>query len=141
MHLDLHMSDHVTKDVPQETLFWPVAPWITTEKDNKQYILEHLDKSRSQYIVTSIICYDPYSDSRFTLENFAHTFCRQLIWLINSNPAEMSKDVLMPKYNQLQIDRYSDTIVLSKQITKQHQKLKYVWNLITDHPNMVNNTL
>ena len=47
----------------------------------------------------------------------------------------------MPKYNQLQADRYSDTAFLVKQVTKKDQKLDNAWNHINYHPNMASNTL
>ena len=79
------------------------------------YILEHFENiklSRSQYIATSIISYGPYRDM-FVLENVIHTFHRQLITIINSKPlTEINTDMLMPKYNQFLVPRYSDTVFL-----------------------------
>ena len=52
------MSDHLTKDAQQKTIFWLRDSCITIEKDAKLYILEHLDHiklSRSQYIAFSVI--------------------------------------------------------------------------------------
>ena len=39
------------------------------------------------------------------------------------------------------MDRYSDTILLIRHITKQHQKVNKAWNYISYHSNMVNNTV
>ena len=75
----LLMNDHLTKDTPQQTLLQPDDPWITTESDVKPYILEPSDNiklSRSQYIATSIIKYDPYIDNMFTLKNLAYALHR-----------------------------------------------------------------
>ena len=38
------------------------------------------------------------------------------------------------------MDRYSDTIFLIRQITKQHYIFNHSKNYINDHPNMANNT-
>ena len=51
-------------------LFRSDDPWITSEKDTKPYILEHLDNiklSRSQYIAISIIYHGPCVDVMFAL--------------------------------------------------------------------------
>ena len=85
------MGKHLTKDVPQQTLFESEDPGITNEKDTKPYILRHLDNiklSRSQYISRYIINYGPYIDNMFSLENLAFSFHRKLIDLINSTPHE-----------------------------------------------------
>ena len=96
------------------------------EKDIKLYILEHLNNFkllRSKHFAASIINYDPYIDNKFTLEYSTYNFNRQIINVINSKPSvEISKDILMSKYNQLLMDKYSDTTFLIRQITKQHQK-------------------
>ena len=47
----------------------------------------------------------------------------------------------MPKYDQLLSDRYSDTVFLIWQITKQHLVFKHARNHINEQPNMVNDTL
>ena len=68
------MNDHLTKDVPQETMFQLDYPWITNKKDTKLYILEHLDSiklSRSHYIAISVINYGLYIDNLFALEILA----------------------------------------------------------------------
>ena len=39
------------------------------------------------------------------------------------------------------MDTYSDAVFLIQQTTKQHQKCDDVWNHMTDHPNMVNQTI
>ena len=55
----------------------------------------------------------------FGVENFIHTFLRQLINIIHlRHPAVINKDVLMAKYNQLLMDRHSDIVFLIIQITK-----------------------
>ena len=47
----------------------------------------------------------------FALENFANTFCQHLVKVINLKlPTEINKEILMPKYNQIVIDRYSYTV-------------------------------
>ena len=54
----LLMSEHLTKDAPQETLFKTNDPWITSEKDAILYTLEHLDNMKlsiSEYLAISII--------------------------------------------------------------------------------------
>ena len=95
---------------------------IPNDKDTKPYILKYLcniELPRSQYITTSIINYGHYIDNMFTLENFTHTFQWQLINTVNSqNPDKINKDILMLRYNQLLVDRYSDTAFLIKHITK-----------------------
>ena len=53
--LVLLLNDHLSKDIPQDTLFKPNDPWITKEKDTKLNTLIHLDHMgffRSQYIGT-----------------------------------------------------------------------------------------
>ena len=39
----LLMNNHLTIDVPPETLLQPDNPWIMTESDVKPYIFKHLD--------------------------------------------------------------------------------------------------
>ena len=118
---------------------------VCTKKDTKPYILEHLNNiklSRSQYIATFIINYGLYIDNMFTLENFVYNFCKQLINVMNSKPSvELNADILMPKYNQIILDTYSESTFLLRQTTKQHQKFHHAWNHIIDHPNMVNNPI
>ena len=110
------MNDYLTKNVPQQTLFQPDDPCIANNKDTKPYILEHLDNiklSTSQYIATSIFNYGPYVDNTFTLQNAVYTICRHLIKVINLKPPmKLNQDILMSKYNKLQLDSYSDTIFL-----------------------------
>ena len=38
------------------------------------------------------------------LENFIYTFGKQLINVINPNPMDISRDILMPNYNQFLMD-------------------------------------
>ena len=81
------MNDHLAKDAPQ-TIVQPDYPRITMEKETKPYIFEHVDTiklSRSWYIMTSITNYGPYVDNMFGLENFIHTFCRQILNLLIPN--------------------------------------------------------
>ena len=141
----LFMNEHLTKDTPQETLFKHNDPWITSEEDTKPYILGHLDNmklSRSQYIATSSISYGQYTENMFALEAFPHDFCIKLINIINSKTlARLNKDILIPRYNQILLDRYSDATFILRQTTKQHQKFNHTWNDISDHPNMANNTI
>ena len=80
------MSNHLTKDAPQDNPYQPNDAWFTNEKDTKPYIFNHIDNikfSRSLYIAPSTINYGPYLDNMFPLENFAHTFHAQLITIIN----------------------------------------------------------
>ena len=51
-------------------------------------------------------------------------------------PNKTYKDVLLPKYKQILLDRYSDTTFLLQQITKQHQEFDHDWNHINNHPNV-----
>ena len=46
----------------------------------------------------------------------------------------------MTKYDELLNNRYSYTVLLMKQITKQHSNVDHAWNHINDHPNMANHT-
>ena len=74
------MNNHLTKDVPEETLLQPDDPRITKESDVKPYIFKFLDNSklsRSQYIATSIINGGLYIDNVFALKYFSHTLHRQ----------------------------------------------------------------
>ena len=104
----LLMSEHFTKDAHHKTLFRPNDPWTTNDKDTKPYIFEHLDNIilfRSQYITTSINNNGPFIDEMFSPKNFAHTFCRHFINVINSNPQEHKQDLLMAQYtNSFWID-------------------------------------
>ena len=53
----------------------------------------------------------------------------------------INKDIFIPKYNQLLIVGYSDTVFLIRQMTKQHQQFNHAQNHIKDHPNIANDTL
>ena len=121
------------------------VPWTITVRNSEQYILEHLNTiqlSRSQYIAISIVKCGPYIDSMFALENFICTFCGQFINIINSNiPAKINQDILMPKHNQLLVDRYIDIVFPIREIQKQHQKFDHIRNHINHHPNLTNDSL
>ena len=107
------MNSHLTKDEPQGTLFQPNDPWITDEKDIRPYILGLLDNTKlsmSLYIAASIINYSPYINNMFDskcLHN-GSSVVLLLVW----NPPEKLTDIIMPKYNQLLMGRYSDTSLL-----------------------------
>ena len=45
--------------------------------------------------------------------------------------------LIMLKYNLVLTDRYSDIVLLIKQISRQHKKFEHVWNPITEHPAIV----
>ena len=124
--LILLLNNQLTKDVPQEALFQPNNPWIWNKKDTNPYILKQLDNiklSRSQFIATFIINHGPYMGNMFSIENFHHTFVTKFINETSSkHPSEISKDVFMPKHNQILMDRYCDTTYLIRQLSKQHQK-------------------
>ena len=80
----------------------------------------------------------PYIDNMFPLK-ISLAPSTELARAITSNPpTELTNDQLMPKYNQLLKDRYTDTIFLLRQVTKQHSKFNHALNHIADHPNMVN---
>ena len=68
-------------------------------------IIKEIKLFRSEYIAKYSINNGPYKMNMFAQENFAYTFCRQLINVINSKPPpEVNKDVLMPKYNKILLD-------------------------------------
>ena len=118
---------------------------VRNEKEVCPYMLEHQDNiklSRYQYIATSVINYCLHVDNMFSLENFTHNFCNQLTDVVNSStPTRHKKDILMPKYNQILLDRYNETTFLLQKITKLHQKLDQASNHISEHPNMANSTI
>ena len=63
----------------------------------------------------------------------------QLINIINlKHLTGLDRDAPIPKYNQLLLDRYSDTTFSLEQITKQHQQCNHAWNCISDQPNRAN---
>ena len=53
---------------------------------------------------------------------------------------EVRKNSLTPRYNQLLIDRYSDTTFLIRQITKNANNSIMLGDHISDHPNMTIDT-
>ena len=117
-------------------------PWTTHKKDAKSFIIEHLKISRSQYIAIFVINHGQYIDNMFTLENFAYTSYRQLINVINSNlPMELNGDIILPKYSQLLMDRYSDTTFLIRQIIKQHEKFNHAGNNVSNHPDVASGNI
>ena len=98
---------------------------------------------RSQYVATSIIKYSSNVNNMFALENYTHNFCRHSLNVTQFKaPAEINEDILIPKYNELLMDRYSNMAFLIRQITtKEHLTFVHSWNYINDHPNMANDTL
>ena len=69
--------------------------------------------TRSQYIYTSIINFDPYIDDIFALK----TFYLQLANVVNLKPpAEINKGTLLPQYNQLLMDIYTETVFLKRKL-------------------------
>ena len=78
----------------------------------------------------------------FALENFVYNFKRKLNNVFKSeHPTKLKAGNLMLKYNQILLDRYSDTTFLLRQITKQYQPFHHAWIHISNHLNMVNNTM
>ena len=78
------------------------------------------------YVGNIALC--PHIDNIFFLEEFAHNFLKQLVNVINSKPLQDSTNALVPKHNQIKLDRYSDIKFLPDQINKQYQKFYYAWN-------------
>ena len=72
-----------------------------------------------------LFLYVPYSEIMFATENFAHRFHQQLVKVIHSiPPAEIYKEILMPKHDQILMERYRDTfILLLRHISKHDLKL------------------
>ena len=66
--------------------------------------------------------------SDWTYENFSFVHTR--IW---------AGDWWVSMINILN-DRYGDTVILIRQITKQYSKFDHAWNHINDHTNMANDT-
>ena len=63
----------------------------------------------------------------FPLQNFAYALCRQLSTVKTSNSPFLAHDPLIPRYDKLLHDRYSDIVFLIKQITKQHYNFDHDW--------------
>ena len=79
----------------------------------------------------------------FVLENFTYAFCRQLVRVITLQPpTELTHEppVFMIMYKQLLQERYGDTVFLLRQISKQHSKFNHMWNHVSDHPKVKNDT-
>ena len=75
----------------------------------------HILEKGLQMFSETLSKYGPYTDNMFALENFAHTFQRQLTKVIYLKPLrETNQDTLMPKYNKLLMDEYGDTFTKHK---------------------------
>ena len=61
--------------------------------------------------------------------------------LLNLKPlTEINKGILMPEFTLLLMERYSNTIFIIRQNTKQQWNFNHACIRISDHPNMANDT-
>ena len=134
------VDDHLTKDVAKETLLQPGDSGLWQSKIlNPTFFLTFIHHQAD--IATSLINYGPYIDNMFALRIFAHTLCIQLAKIISLKlPTIISQETLMTEYNQLPNDIYSNTVLLIRQIIKQHSNFDHAWNHINDHSNVANDT-